>query len=106
MFTQFETMSILELIKARDEIESLIVEMKKSERQVLLENFADQAKKAGFSLEEIVGKQRKQSKQSKAKFRNPNDLTQTWTGRGRKPAWFIDCLANGKTEKDLLISMG
>jgi DNA-binding protein H-NS len=33
------------------------------------------------------------------KYRYGNN---TWTGRGRRPQWFIDALASGKTEQDLL----
>lgn len=38
-----------------------------------------------------------------AKYRNPNDSSQTWTGKGRKPGWVVDSLNNGKVLDDLLI---
>ena len=31
------------------------------------------------------------------KYRNPNDLKQSWSGRGRRPAWVEAWLANGGT---------
>lgn len=37
------------------------------------------------------------------KYRNPNDSSQTWTGKGRKPAWVVDSLNNGKALDELLI---
>ncbi len=37
------------------------------------------------------------------KFCNPADRSQTWSGRGRRPQWYKDALAAGKTNKDLLI---
>ena len=38
-----------------------------------------------------------------AKYANPTDPVQTWTGRGRKPAWVNDFLTSGKTLDDLMI---
>jgi DNA-binding protein H-NS len=38
-----------------------------------------------------------------AKYRNPADRSQTWSGRGRQPRWFKAALKKGKTERSLLI---
>jgi DNA-binding protein H-NS len=38
-----------------------------------------------------------------AKYRNPADATQTWSGRGRKPQWFKDAEASGKDISTLAI---
>ncbi|MEE4376745.1 MAG: H-NS histone family protein [Candidatus Competibacteraceae bacterium] len=38
-----------------------------------------------------------------AKYRNPEDPKQTWTGRGKRPNWLNDALASGKTLDDLSI---
>jgi DNA-binding protein H-NS len=45
------------------------------------------------------------SKRSKvaAKYRNPADHSQTWSGRGRPPRWFKAALRKGRTERSLLI---
>lgn len=37
------------------------------------------------------------------KYANPDDASQTWTGRGRKPNWVIEALDNGKALEDLSI---
>lgn len=38
------------------------------------------------------------------KYRNPADPSQTWSGRGRQPAWFAAALKRrGVTEENLLI---
>ena len=69
----------------------------------------------GVSVEEALADEKGAKKKSKApkakrngpkapaKYRNPNDPKQTWTGRGRRPAWFVSAMADGKTEKDLAI---
>jgi len=31
------------------------------------------------------------------KFRNPNDPSETWSGRGRQPRWVTELLVSGKT---------
>ena len=62
----------------------------------------------GFSLGDIAGtgvavekpkrayKKRKPSKGAGvAKYRNPNDANQTWTGKGRQPNWFKAEMAAG-----------
>lgn len=36
------------------------------------------------------------------KYSNPNG-TETWSGRGKRPRWFLAALKSGKKEKDLLI---
>ena len=68
------------------------------------------AKKLGFSLKELVsdapkakssaGKKRAPAK---AKYRNPADATQTWSGRGRQPAWYKAAVEGGADPKSLEI---
>lgn len=41
--------------------------------------------------------------QGQAKFRNPADEAQTWTGRGRQPKWIAEGLAGGKSLDDFRI---
>jgi len=47
----------------------------------------------GLTLEELVAKPR-HNRASASIYVNPDDETQTWAGRGRKPAWlknWLDC---------------
>jgi DNA-binding protein H-NS len=65
----------------------------------------------GFSVDEFFGRSnrgpRGKSKGAgvkvKPKYSNPLDPTQTWTGRGKRPRWFLAAIASGKTDKDMLI---
>ena len=41
--------------------------------------------------------------QSQARYRNPADEAQTWTGRGRQPKWIAEALAGGKSLDDFRI---
>ncbi|MEO7064847.1 MAG: H-NS histone family protein [Dokdonella sp.] len=63
-------------------------------------------KAEGLGLDEVFGRTGGRGKtraKVKAKFRNPADHAQTWSGRGKRPRWFHAALAAGKKEKDLLI---
>lgn len=63
----------------------------------------------GFTLQEFVtiasGARPKRSSDRKgdnaAKFRNPENPDETWSGRGRRPQWFKAQLEAGKSEDDL-----
>jgi len=40
------------------------------------------------------------------KFRNPEDASVTWSGRGRQPKWIIELLATGGAVDDFRILEG
>ncbi len=62
------------------------------------------ARKKGFSLAELTGTAptRKRTP-SMAKYANPANKSDTWSGRGRKPRWFSEALAKGKKPDDMAI---
>jgi DNA-binding protein H-NS len=39
----------------------------------------------------------------KPKYRNPDKRSETWTGRGRMPAWMASLVKKGKEPRDFLI---
>jgi len=66
----------------------------------------------GFSLSDLTGgaapkKAPKAAKKAKkpapAKFRNPADADQTWSGKGRQPDWFKKAVAGGKSPASMAI---
>jgi DNA-binding protein H-NS len=63
------------------------------------------ARNLGYSLAELVGTEMKTARASApAKYRYPENPALTWSGRGRKPQWFVEALAAGKMAEDLAIS--
>lgn len=38
------------------------------------------------------------------KYRNPENESETWTGRGKQPRWMAELVAQGKTADDFLIA--
>jgi DNA-binding protein H-NS len=68
------------------------------------EKIVNLAKTEGFTIEELFSGARKQvGKKVKPKYRNPQAPNETWSGRGKRPRWFVAAIGAGKKEKDLLI---
>jgi DNA-binding protein H-NS len=63
------------------------------------------AKEMGYSLAELIGVEVRITRAPvAAKYRHPENPALTWSGRGRKPQWFVEALETGKTASDLAIS--
>lgn len=68
-------------------------------------------KALGFSLEEVLDIQPEKDLRRAFRmrtrvsvtFRNPDNPQETWSGRGRRPAWLIQQLKAGKSRDDLRI---
>ena len=77
-------------------------ERKKQEAVLALEA---KAQEFGFSLSDLMGvkKKRKNSTAGGPKYRHPDNAKITWSGRGRKPGWFVDALAAGTKPETLAI---
>lgn len=58
-----------------------------------------------FTVREIYGLSGNRARAGKsiAKYANPNDTSQTWTGRGRRPDWLIARLKKGASLEDFAI---
>lgn len=64
----------------------------------------EKAKELGFTLDEIVNVKGGRARAAvRARYANPADRSQTWTGRGRKPRWFTEALASGRTKQSMEI---
>lgn len=59
------------------------------------------AKEHGFSLEDVVSG--KSKVKGVAKYRDPENPSATWTGRGRKPNWVLAALERGVSLDELSI---
>src|SRR5262245_40841713 len=58
---------------------------------------------AGFKMSDIFGARGGKGRTVAAKYANPDDPSETWTGRGRKPRWLTAKLQDGgKIEKYLI----
>ena len=90
-----EKMSYAELLKLQQRIEAAIAEKRVEDAASTKEALRAMAEKAGFSLNDLFGKRGARKSSGEAKYRNPKDTSQTWTGRGRKPNWLVDAVKKG-----------
>ncbi|WP_428926436.1 H-NS family nucleoid-associated regulatory protein [Marinibacterium sp. SX1] len=103
------TMTSRELEDLRIQVDTALKDAVSRERAQARQAAEKAAAEFGFSLSDVLngldGNRRKSDEKtvSPPKYRNPDDPTQTWTGRGRKPGWFNDALANGSAPEDLEI---
>ena len=96
--SELAQMSLKDLRALRDRVDVAIAEREKSDRADVKAKLADMAAKAGFSVGELFGSGRGGKRgAAEVKYRNPKDPTQTWTGRGRRPAWLNE--AGGDIER-------
>lgn len=82
-------------------------ELKKRETQDLQkakEEILAIAQRVGLPLKELIATNpRGKGGTVAARFRNPDDSAQQWTGRGRQPKWVKDWVDGGKSIDDLRI---
>lgn len=90
-----DKMSYAELLKLQERIEAAIAQKRVEEAATTKEALRAMAEKAGFSLNDLFGKRGAKKGIGEAKYRNPKDTSQTWTGRGRKPNWLVDAVKKG-----------
>ena len=102
-----EKLSLKELIALEAKLAAAIATARQKERAEIKSKVAELAERHGFSVSELFGglgrgNGRKKSV-SIAKYANPDDQTDTWTGRGRKPNWLLARLKKGAKLSDFAI---
>ncbi|MGA7439772.1 MAG: H-NS histone family protein [Luteibacter sp.] len=72
----------------------------------LREKISELIKAEGLTFDDVFGKNAPKSRRAgtavAAKYRNPTNPEQTWSGRGKRPRWFSDALKAGTKESDML----
>lgn len=104
MDTDLNLLPLKELKDLQSQVVKAIASYEDRKRKAALAELEEKARAMGFSLAELTGAapMRKRSP-TVARYANPADAADTWSGRGRKPRWFIAALASGKTPEDLSI---
>ena len=97
--SQLQKMSLKELLSLEAKITAAIDEKRVSERHEMKAKLEELARASGFSAAELFGRKGKGGKVA-ARYRNPKDPSQTWTGRGRRPNWMVE--AGGNPERFLI----
>lgn len=112
-------LSLSDLRRLQSKVETEIRRRSDSARRDLIKRMQKMAAEQGLSLDDVLGtatadksaskpvkaakaaKPKKVAKVSVIKYRNPANPDQGWSGRGRKPQWVHDWLAQGKAIEEL-----
>lgn len=97
-------LSLKELKDLQSQVGKAIANFEDRRKREALVELEEMARSKGFSLSELtsVAPMRKRTP-STAKYANPANKADTWSGRGRKPRWFSEALAKGKKPDDMSI---
>lgn len=97
-------LSLKELKQLEKDVQKAIASFEDRQKPEARAKLEEQARSMGFTLAELVGFEvKKQRAPVQPKYRHPENPSLTWSGRGRKPQWFIEALAAGKTPEALSI---
>ncbi len=104
MDININTLSLKELKELQSLVAKAISSFEDRKKKAALSELEEVARSKGFTLAELTGANlpRKRAP-AVAKYANPANKSDTWSGRGRKPRWFSDALARGKRPEDLAI---
>src|SRR5580765_5427463 len=94
MAKSVERMSLRELQQLSVRVNKAMVVAQERDRAALRQKMESLASHAGFRLGDLFGRGGK-GRTVAAKYANPSDPTETWTGRGRKPKWLVAKLKTG-----------
>ena len=100
---QVDKLTLKELLELRTRVEKAIVTAQERERANLRAKFESMASEAGFGLSDLIGGRSTKGKPVAAKYMNPDNPSETWSGRGRKPKWLAAKLEKGKKQSDFAI---
>lgn len=92
-----DRLSLKELLDLEERVARAINVARDRERADLKQQMMELAEKKGFSVAELFGGGRGGARgKSAAKYANPDNRSETWTGRGRKPNWLVAKLKKGE----------
>jgi DNA-binding protein H-NS len=99
-------LTLKQLEDLRERVEAAINDTRVREKVELRQKFAELAAKSGLSLNDVMetgGGSGRRGKKVAPKYQNPDNPSETWTGRGRKPLWLVAKLGrSGKIEQFLI----
>lgn len=102
--TDLSKMSMDELKQLKKDVDTAIKGFAERKRAEAMKAIEAVAKEHGLSIDEIVGgKGKKRKTKAPAKYANPANPAETWSGRGRQPAWYKAAIAEGKAPESLEI---
>lgn len=104
MDINLNSLTLKELKELQSQVAKAIGTFEERRKKEALAELEEKARELGFSLSELTGVSvgRKRAP-AVAKYANPANPEETWSGRGRQPRWFAAALASGKKPDDLIM---
>ena len=116
MSIDLKSMNRKELEKVLSDVKKALTAAQTRERRDAKKAAERAAAEFGFSLDELTespksaeakpkarGKVAKPKTKSVPKYANPEDKTQTWTGKGRQPNWYRENIEKGTPPESMQI---
>ncbi len=104
MNMNLNALSLKELKDLQSQVAKAISGFEERRKKEALAELEEKARTLGFSLAELTGVSSVRKRAPAiAKYANPANPAETWSGRGRKPRWFDAALKNGKRPEDMAI---
>jgi DNA-binding protein H-NS len=100
-----EAMSLKELRQLQKDLAKAISSCEDRHKAEARTKLDAMAKEMGYSLADLIGGDGKSTRApAVAKYRPPENAAVTWSGRGRRPQWFVHALEAGKTAEELAVA--
>ena len=103
--TDFNNLSESEIQSLIDNAAKALKDRQTNKRKEIIAQIKELAASIGVTVEISEGEKKSERKSSKvaARYRNPNNAAQTWTGRGLAPKWMQELLASGRDKSEFEI---
>ncbi len=88
-------MSLKELQELELTVKKAKLNVQQRSRTELRQKLEAMAAQAGFKLSDLFGGRGGKGRKVAAKYANPDNPSETWSGRGRKPRWLAARLKAG-----------
>jgi DNA-binding protein H-NS len=98
-----ERMSFKELEDLEQRVKKAKISVQERSRSEIRGKLEAIAAEAGFKISELFGGRGGKGRKVAAKYANPDDPSETWTGRGRKPRWLVAKVKGGEKQEKFLI---
>ena len=103
--TEYNNLSETELQSVIDKAEKALKDKQSRKRKEVVLQIKELAASIGVTVEIKEGDNKTARKGNKVapKYRNPNEFSQTWTGRGIAPKWMQDLIDQGHDKSEYSI---
>ena len=104
MDVDLNTMSLKDLKELQSQVAKAIAGYEGRRKKDALNELEEKAREMGFSLSDLMnGAQARKRTSAAPKYANPENPSDTWSGRGRKPRWFAEALNAGRSPESMAV---